>query len=85
MRAMVIIATVSALMLAGCGPKTVVPTESLIRPESWLMEEPQTAPALQPHGDLGADNAELSRRYMRETDKLRGLQRYVRTLFGGAL
>ena len=69
----------SALLLAACG--TVAPKASDLAPPSpRLMVSPKPLPDVAPGQDLYQNNAQCSADYARETNRLRGLQGYVRTV-----
>lgn len=69
----------ACLLLAGCGGKPVPPSK-LAKPSAMLMVAPGTLPDLREGDDIGQHAIAVRRMYGREATKLRGLQRYVRTV-----
>lgn len=73
------LAILAVLALAGC--ETVSPKASdLAPPSKRLMVDPLPLPDVVEGRDLYADNASCSAAYVKETGRLRSLQRYVRTI-----
>lgn len=67
-----------SVMFAGCA-NTVSPSQ-LEPPAKALMSPPAKLPELKAGDDLVVKHMELRRSYSTETDKLRRLQVYVRTV-----
>lgn len=78
MRAILIIVTAAAA-LAGCAKDPVVPFEPE-PPRAGLMAPPAPLPTPKKGDDLGALYTAARAAHGRESDKVRGLQGYIRTL-----
>ena len=73
------LAILAALALAGCS--SVAPKASdLAGPSPRLMVAPKPLPDVAAGTDLYQSNSQCSAAYVRETGRLVGLQRYVRTV-----
>lgn len=76
MRTIIVISC--ALSLAGCA--SAVNPSKLEGPAKVLMMPPKALPELKAGDDLVQRHADLRRQYSTETDKLRRLQRWVKTV-----
>lgn len=72
-------ALLAALALAGCS--SVSPkAEDLAGPSMRLMAPPPQLPDVAENEDVYGSNVQCSGAYVRETGRLKALQRYVRTV-----
>lgn len=72
-------AALAAVFLCGCADKPVPPSR-LAKPAAVLMQAPGSLPDLREGDDIGQHAVIVRKMYGKEANKLRRLQRYVRTV-----
>lgn len=78
--ALIIAILAIASLLAGCSPSGAIDPSGLRKPDAVLMIDPGEVPRLKAGDDLKARYASLKRDRGQLASRLRGLQRYVRTV-----
>ncbi len=73
---------VAALVVGGCA-QSVPPPSEIAPPSARLMTPPERLGEIKSGTDLVVEHLKLRRQYLKETERLKSLQGYVKTVRSG--